>query len=232
MPTAATTHSPLPVAVVLCGCGRADGSEITEAVSTLIHLSRAGLAFRCFAPSEPHAEVVNHLTGKATGESRNMLVEAARIARGEITPLSELRESNFSAVVFPGGFGAAKNLCTFAKDGPDCTVHKDVARVLHEFHAKHKPIALICIAPVLAARVLGTRAGGPGCTVTIGSDAGTAQAISAMGATNAPRTVQEAHVDSANLIISTPAYMCDAKPHEVFDGIGALVDALRTMIRA
>ncbi len=222
----------LPVAVVLCGSGRADGSEITEAVSTLIHLSRAGLSFRCFAPNEPQAEVVNHVTGKPVHEHRNMMVEAARIARGDISPLSELHEPNFSSLVFPGGFGAAKNLCTFAKDGPGCTVHKDVDRVLREFHAKKKPIGLICIAPVLAAKVLGTTSGGPGCQVTIGHDAGAANAIAAMGAHNVPRAVTEALVDEAHRIVTTPAYMCDAKPHEVFDGIGELVTALKRLLRA
>lgn len=220
----------LPVAVVLCGSGRADGSEITEAVSTLVHLSRVGLAYRCFAPNEPQAEVVDHVTGAAVPGQRNMMVEAARIARGEISPLSELHERSCSAVIFPGGFGVAKNLCTFAKAGPDCTVHRDVARVLREFHAARKPIGLICIAPVLAAKVLGTVAGGPGCRVTVGNDAGVAGAITAMGARNEPRAVTQALVDETNRIVTTPAYMCDAKPHEVFVGIGELVDAVKRII--
>lgn len=219
-----------PVAVVLCGCGRADGSEITESVSTLIQLSRAGLPYRCFAPAGAQAEVVNHLTGQAVGETRDMLVEAARIARGEVSPITELRAAACSAVVFPGGFGAAKNLCTFAKDGAGCTVHPEVARVIREFHALGKPIGLICIAPVLAARVLGTAAGGPGCSVTIGDDAGTADAIRAMGAKNVVRAVTQACVDEEHRVVTTPAYMCDAKPHEVFDGIGALVLEVRRML--
>ncbi|HEX2836946.1 MAG TPA: isoprenoid biosynthesis glyoxalase ElbB [Phycisphaerales bacterium] len=220
----------LPVAVVLCGCGRADGSEITEAVSTLIHLSRVGLPYRCYAPDGPQAEVVNHLTGKPTPESRNMLVEAARIARGEIAPITTLHAGDHSAVVFPGGFGAAKNLCTFAKDGPHCSVHPQVERVIKEFHAARKPIGLICIAPVLAAKVLGTAAGGPGCTVTIGEDAATAQAIATMGARNVGKKVTQAYTDDTHRIITTPAYMCDAKPHEVFEGIGALVNSLKTLL--
>lgn len=220
----------LPVAVVLCGCGRADGSEITEAVSTLIHLSRAGLPYRCYAPDDPQAEVVNHLTGKPTPESRNMLTEAARIARGEVSALTTLDAAQHSAVIFPGGFGAAKNLCTFAKDGPGCSVHPQVERVIKEFHAARKPIGLICIAPVLAAKVLGTAAGGPGCTVTIGEDAATAQAIATMGARNVGKQVTQAHTDDTHRIITTPAYMCDAKPHEVFEGIGALVNSLKTLL--
>ncbi len=223
---------PTTFAVVLCGCGRADGSEITESVSTIIHLSRTGTPFRCFAPSENQAEVVNHLTGKPTTEHRSMLVEAARIARGEVSPLAELHPEQFAGVIFPGGFGAAKNLCTFAKDGAACTVHPQVERVIKAFHAARKPIGLICIAPVIAARVLGTKTGGPGCTVTIGTDEATARAITSMGAANVGKQVSEVHVDDKNRLVTTPAYMCDAAPHEVFGGIGHLVDKVVAMARA
>jgi len=218
-------------AVVLCGCGRADGSEIHESVSVLIHLSRLGASYRCFAPDSPQAGVVNHLTGEpARGESRNMLVEAARIARGEIEPLSNLRAEDYDGVIFPGGFGAAKNLCTFAgageKTGADCDVLPDVARVIKAFHADRKPIGLCCIAPVIVARVLGVRAGGPGVNVTIGNDAGTSEAIRAMGATNTPKGVTEALADEKNRVYTTPAYMCDARPHEVFEGIGRMCEGV------
>src|SRR5579862_9497660 len=129
------------IAVVLCGCGRADGSEIHEAVSCLIHLSRLGATYSCFAPDAPQAGVINHLTGKPSpGEKRNQLVESARIARGRIAPLSTLNPADFDAAVFPGGFGAAKNLCTFAKDGERCTVIPDVERIVKSFHAAAKPI--------------------------------------------------------------------------------------------
>ncbi|MCC6676281.1 MAG: isoprenoid biosynthesis glyoxalase ElbB [Phycisphaerales bacterium] len=212
------------VAVVLAGCGRADGSEIHESVSVLIHLARAGARYRCFAPDLPQVEVVNHATGKPAAEHRNQLVEAARIARGEIDPLARLDVEAFDAVVFPGGFGAAKNLCTFAKDGENCAVVPDVARVIKGFHAAGKPIGLCCIAPVLAARVLGTASGGPGCQVTIGSDPKVAAAIGKMGSTNVEKPVREAFTDARNRIVTTPAYMCDAGPHEVFEGIGKMID--------
>ena len=219
------------VAVVLSGCGFKDGSEIHEAVSCLVHLSRHGLAYRCFAPDAPQARVVNHATGQPSGETRNRMVEAARIARGAIEPLAKLRVDGFDAVVFPGGFGAATNLCDFGSGGgADCTVRSDVARVIKEFHAARKPIGVVCIAPVLVARVLGTQAGGPGVGVTIGSDEGTAKAIAQMGSTNVPKKVTEAHVDAANRILSTPAYMCEAKPHEVFEGVGKLVEQLAKML--
>jgi enhancing lycopene biosynthesis protein 2 len=218
------------VAVILAGSGRADGSEIHESVSVLIHLSRLGADYACFAPDLPQPEVVDHLTGKpAPGEKRNMLVEAARIARGDISPLSTLDVDAFDAVILPGGFGAAKNLCTFAKDGPSCTVLPDVERLLKGFHGRRKPIGLCCIAPVIAAKVFGRAAGGSGCAVTIGDDAATAKAIEKMGSTNIPKRVTESYTDEPNRIVTTPAYMCDAKPHEVFEGIGRLVERLVEM---
>lgn len=212
------------IAVVLAGCGRADGSEIHESVSVLIHLARAGAKYRCFAPDLPQTDVVNHVTGQPMKEQRNQLVEAARIARGEIDPLARLDVEAFDAVIFPGGFGAAKNLCTFAKDGAECAVVPDVARVIKGFHAARKPIGLCCIAPVLAAKVLGTASGGPGCQVTIGADANVAQAISRMGSRNVEKPVREAYVDTQNRLVTTPAYMCDAGPYDVFEGIGKMVD--------
>src|SRR5262245_1491883 len=217
---------PKNVAVILSGCGRADGSEIHESVSILLHLSRLGVNYTCFAPDAPQTDVANHATGKPmpAGQTRNMMVEAARISRGDIQALSRLDPAQFGGVVFPGGFGAAKNLCDFAGKGADCTVLPDVERTLKGFHAAKKPIALCCIAPVIAARVLGTRQGGPGVKVTIGTDQRTADAIATMGATNVPRSVTEAFVDEANRVVTTPAYMCDARPHEVYEGIGRMCE--------
>lgn len=221
----------MKVAVVLAGCGRADGSEIHESVSVLIHLSRARAEYRCFAPDLPQAEVVDHVTGKPVAEARNQLVEAARIARGEIDPLSRLEVGAFDAVIFPGGFGAAKNLCTFAKDGENCTVTPDVARVIKGFHAARKPIGMCCIAPVLAAKVLGVANGGPGCEVTIGSDAGVAAAIAKMGSKNIEKPVREALTDERSLLVTTPAYMCNAGPADVFEGIGQMVEQTLALVR-
>lgn len=220
------------VAVVLSGCGRGDGSEIHEAVSCLIHLSRLGASYSCFAPDGPQADVINHATGKpVAGEKRNQLVEAARIARGDIAPLNGLDPDEFDAVVFPGGFGAAKNLCTFAKDGENCTVIPDVERVIKGFQASAKPIGLCCIAPVIAAKVLGKAGGGPGCSVTIGDDAGTANAISRMGSSNVVKKVTEAVVDEKNRLSTSPAYMYgDATPHQVYEGIGRMIEQTLGMI--
>ncbi len=215
-------------AVVLCGSGRADGSEIHESVSVLVHLARLGAAYRCFAPDAWQADVINHATGQtAAGERRNCLVEAARISRGEISPLATLSAGDFDGVIFPGGLGAAKNLCTFARDGAEATVIPDVERVIRAFHAARKPIGLCCIAPVLAARVLGTGSGGPGCTVTLGDGDGIEGAVQGWGSTHARRGVEEACFDEANLIFTSPAYMhADATPHQIFVGIGKMVEGV------
>lgn len=219
------------VAVVLCGSGRADGSEIHESVSILVHLARHGHSYQCFAPDAPQREVINHATDKPQpGLSRNMMVEAARISRGNIKPLTSLAAADFDAVAFPGGFGAAKNLCDFALKGSDCEVIPDVVRVIKEFHKAKKPLALCCIAPVIAARVLGTRMNGPGCRVTIGTDAQVANAIATMGSENIAKAVRDVCVDEPNRVITTPAYMYDATPFEVFEGIGKMIDTLTAML--
>ncbi|KAI2596393.1 glutamine amidotransferase class 1 domain containing 3A, partial [Homo sapiens] len=159
------------------------------------------------------------------GESRNVLTESARIARGKITDLANLSAANHDAAIFPGGFGAAKNLSTFAVDGKDCKVNKEVERVLKEFHQAGKPIGLCCIAPVLAAKVL------RGVEVTVGHEqeeggkwpyAGTAEAIKALGAKHCVKEVVEAHVDQKNKVVTTPAFMCETALHYIHDGIGAM----------
>jgi enhancing lycopene biosynthesis protein 2 len=220
--------------VVLAGCGVYDGSEVQEAVAVLLNLSRAGAEVACFAPDVEQMHVIDHTKGQpAQGESRNVLTESARIARGEISPIDRLMADDFDAVVFPGGFGAAKNLCDFATKGADCTVHPEVERVVKMFHSKGKVIGMCCIAPVIAARVLGSNAGGPGCSVTIGNDADTASAIEAMGSTNVDKPVTEAHTDEANRLVTAPAYMYgDAKVHEVEAGIAKMVDRVLEMAGA
>lgn len=224
------SHSPR-CAVVLFGSGRADGSEIQEAVSILIHLSRLGAKTQCFAPDRAQVDVVNHLTGAPTGETRNGLIEAARIARGAIRPITELIERDEDALFFPGGLGAAKNLCDFAAKGAGYGVQPDVARVVHEFHAAGKPMAFCCIAPMIAARLLGTAAGGPGVSITLGPPSPAADVASALGATHIVTRVREAHTDRAARVVTTGAYMFDrASPGEIFDGIGAMVESTLELV--
>uniref|UniRef100_A0A8C2GZ40 Glutamine amidotransferase like class 1 domain containing 3A n=1 Tax=Cyprinus carpio TaxID=7962 RepID=A0A8C2GZ40_CYPCA len=193
----------------------------------LVHLSRGGAEVQMFAPDVSQMHVIDHGKGQPVeNESRNVLSESARIARGSITDLAKLNVSNHDAVIFPGGFGAAKNLSTFAIDGKDCKVNKEVERVLKDFHDAGKPIGLCCISPVLAAKVL------PGVDVTVGHEeeeggkwpyAGTTQAITALGAKHTVKEVTEAHVDKKNKVVTTPAFMCETKLHLIFDGIGAMV---------
>jgi enhancing lycopene biosynthesis protein 2 len=213
------------VAVVLSGCGVYDGSEIHEAVSLLLALSEAGATVRCFAPDVELAEV-DHLAGKPTGQKRRVLTESARIARGEVEALTACRAKDFDAVFFPGGFGAAKNLCDFASKGAECTVQPEVARVIREFHGAEKPMGMCCIAPVLAAKVLGRAGGGPGCRLTLGAPSEASQAAEKMGASHEAAPVTMAVVDEQNRLVTAPAYMYgDAPINEVARGIGEMVRA-------
>lgn len=217
------------VGVVLAGCGVFDGSEIHEAVITLLALDRAGVEAVCMAPDMEQLHVVNHLSGEvATGEKRNVLVEAARIARGKIRNLKEVKASDLDGVIFPGGFGAAKNLCDFAVKGAECAVHPEVSRLVKEIVAAKKPLAAVCIAPALLARVLGPDL--PGHSLTIGTDAGTAGALQAMGATHVACPVIEFVVDEKHKLISSPAYMLAGRISEAATGIEKTVKALVAML--
>lgn len=218
------------VGVCLSGCGVFDGSEIHEAVLTYLALDQAGAEVAFFAPDIEQAAVVNHLTQKpAEGESRNVLVESARIARGRIKDLSRVRASDIDALVFPGGFGAAKNLSSFATDGASCRVNPDVERLTGDMLDAGKPIGAICIAPAMLARILGNRK--QKAKVTIGTDAPTADAIEKMGVVHAECPCDGFIVDEVNKIVSTPAYMLGSGPAEVFEGIRKLVTELLRMVR-
>lgn len=217
---------PLHVCVVLSGSGYLDGSEIHEAVLTLLAIRRAGATWQCAAPDKPQMHVVDHRMGAPVpGESRNALTEAARIARGNVIPLAEVDASRFDAVFLPGGYGAAKNLSTLAVAGPDGSVDPDLERVLTDFHLSGKPIGAVCIAPAVVVMALGKG------TVTIGNDAGTAAAIRAMGGTHVERPVTEVAIDRAHRIATAPAYMCEADIAQVATGIEAAVRAVLEMCR-
>lgn len=207
------------VAVVLSGCGVYDGAEINEAVLTLLCLEQQGASYQCFAPDIPQMHVINHLTGEPSkGESRNVLVEAARIARGNIQSLATANVDEFDALLVPGGFGAAKNLSDFAVAGAAMTVQPDFLKLAREFHQRSKPIGLICIAPVMAAAICGE-----GARCTIGNDAETAAAINTMGGEHLQCPVNEARVDTERKLVTTPAYMLAGKLSEAYSGISACV---------
>lgn len=212
------------VAIVLSGCGHLDGSEITETVSTLIAVSESETDYQLFAPSTL-SPTVNHLNG-STEAPRQVLSEAARLGRGQIHDLKSLFAKNFDALIFPGGYGAAKVLCDFAQSGHQCSVLPEVERVIQDFYSAGKPIAAICIAPALVARVLGSN----GITVTIGNDRETAAEIEKTGAHHEACSVTDFITDREHHLVTTPAYMySEAKPHEVFRGIRSAIQELIEM---
>jgi enhancing lycopene biosynthesis protein 2 len=214
------------VGVILSGCGVYDGAEIHETVVTLLALDRHGAEAVICAPNVPQMHVVNHLTGEvAEGETRNVLVESARIARGAIRDVAAVSADELDALILPGGFGAAKNLCDFAVKGADCSVDPGVAALVRAVHAQGKPVAAVCIAPALIAKVLGEE--NP--ALTIGNDADTAGALEAMGATHVTCPVEEFVVDRERKLVSSPAYMLAQSISEAAEGIEKTVDTLLEM---
>lgn len=215
------------IGVVLSGCGVRDGSEIHEAVLTLLAIDSNGAKAICLAP-DIELDEVNHLSMQDTGARRKVLAESARIARGEVSDIKTASASDLDAIIFPGGFGAAKNLCDFASRGPNGSVQPDVLRLVREMAAARKPICAICIAPVVVALALG-RDLSP--RLTIGTDAGTAQAINATGSIHVDCAVEECVVDRENLIVSTPAYMLAGSISEAAKGIEKAVKATLELIK-
>lgn len=217
------------IGVILSGCGVYDGSEIHEAVITLLAIDRAGAEAVCMAPDIPQMHVINHLAGEpAEGETRNVLVESARIARGDIKDLASVQVADLDAVILPGGFGAAKNLCNFAVAGPDCEVNPDVARLIREMYIAKKPIAAVCIAPAVLSKVLGDEKVAH--KLTIGNDEGTAAAMANMGTEHVQCPVEEFIVDPVNKLVSSPAYMLAGSISEAAEGIEKTVQALVDLI--
>lgn len=208
------------VAVILSGCGVYDGAEIHESVITLLRLDQRGAQVQCFAPNIAQMHVINHLTGEEMPESRNVLTEAARIARGDVADVRELHADKFDALILPGGFGVAKNLSSFAVDGAGCSVQPDVLAAAQAFAQAGKPIGLICIAPALAAKIFGA-----GVSCTLGAeDEPAAAALGAMGGQHVACTVEDIVEDEQHKLVSTPAYMLAQSIAEAASGINKLVD--------
>jgi enhancing lycopene biosynthesis protein 2 len=207
------------VAVILSGCGVFDGTEIHESVFTLLELEKNSASYQCFAPDIAQPQVVNHLTGDVVeGESRNVLVESARIARGNVKDIRQAKPEDFDALIFPGGFGAANNLSDFADKGADCTVNVDVLSFAKAMANSNKPIGFICISPTMIPQVYGS-----GIKATIGNDPDTAKAIEAMGGVHVECPVSEFVVDESRKVVSTPAYMLAGNMLEAYGGIQKLV---------
>ena len=207
------------VAVLLSGCGVFDGSEIHEVVLSLLAIAQSGAEYQCFAPDEEQLHVVNHLSGEVEAhQSRNVLIESARIARGEIKDVTQIDVSDFDALIIPGGFGAAKNLSDYAVSGADCEVKPQIIEAVDKFKSANKPVGFMCIAPIMIPRIYGPKA-----KATIGSDEDTAFAFNCMGGQHETAAVDHIVVDEENKIVSTPAYMLANSILEANEGISKLV---------
>lgn len=211
-------------AVILCGCGAMDGSEIHEATFTLLALDEADIEYKCFALDKLQAKVVNYTDGSELSESRNQLLEASRISRGKIQKLEELKVEDFDYLVLPGGFGAAYNLCTFADDQANGKVELEVEKVIKAFYQNKKPIGAICISPVIVGLVLGQTAN----PLLTAGDAGhpVEDQLKKMGCKTQACETNDCLVDATNKIVSTPAYMNAKRIKDVREGIKKLIDEL------
>jgi len=214
------------VAVVLSGCGVFDGAEIHESVLSLLALERQGAQYQCFAPDIQQHHVIDHLSGNEMDESRSVLVESARIARGDIKALDEFDAENFDALMLPGGFGAAKNLSSLAFDGPNCTVNTDVENAVNAMLEVGKPIGALCITPAVLAKILEGKAA----KLTIGNDPGTIGAIEAMGGDHQETTHAEVVIDQKLKLVTSPCYMLDASIGQIAEGADNTVRALLALV--
>jgi len=212
------------VAVILSGSGVFDGAEVNETVLTLLHIAKQGASYECFAPDIEQMHTINHLKGEESGDKRNVLEEAARITRGEVRPLSDLDSTEFDALILPGGFGVAKNLCDFAVKGADMTVNDEVLKVGKAFVDAKKPAGYMCIAPVLLPHIYGK-----GVKVTIGNDGEVASAINKMGGEHVNCGVRDIVVDDKHQLVTTPAYMLAENLLDAEEGISKLVEKVLYM---
>lgn len=213
------------IAVILSGSGVFDGSEIHETVATLLAIDRAGLKNQCFAPDKDQYHVINHITGEEMPEKRNILVESARISRGNVLPITDFDAADFDALILPGGFGAAKNLSTFAFEGTECTIDPEVERVVLAMHKAKKPIGAICISPVLISKII------QGATVTIGTDKETAAAIETFGGKHESCLGSEILVDHDNKLVTSACYMLNSSISVVAQGAENTVLELMKMMK-
>lgn len=214
------------VGVVLSGCGVYDGAEVHESVLTLLALAKQGAEAVCFAPDKSQADVINHLSGESMPETRNVLIEAARIARGNIQPLTQANADELDALIVPGGFGAAKNLSNFASQGSECRVDEALKNLAQQMHAAGKPLGFMCIAPAMLPKIFDFPL-----RLTIGTDIDTAEVIEEMGGEHVPCPVEDIVVDEDNKIVTTPAYMLAQNIAEAAVGIEKLVERVLVLSR-
>ena len=219
----------MKIGVLLSGCGVNDGSEIHETVITMLALDRADVETHLMAPNIDQMHVINHYTGQEMDEFRNVLVESARIARGDIKDMAEVTGGDLDALIIPGGFGVAKNLSDYAMSGAECSINPDVYRLVSEMVLLKKPIGAICIAPAMMAKILAEQ--NRSATMTIGKDKSTAKDIQAMGSTHKECPVEEMVIDEENNIVTTPAYMDAKNISEAAEGIEKLVKQIILMVK-
>jgi len=213
------------IAVILSGCGVFDGAEIHESVMSLYALELHGCTYQVFAPDMKQYHVVNHISGDEMNETRNVMVEAARIARGNIKSLDSYQVGDFDALLLPGGFGAAKNLSTFAFEGVNCTINTEVASAIRSTHEADKPIGALCIAPVILAKVIGNQV-----QLTIGQDEGTSDAINQLGGRAVKTQAREITIDEANKVVTNPCYMLDSNVIDITEGAKNVVGAMLSLM--
>jgi enhancing lycopene biosynthesis protein 2 len=211
-------------AVILAGCGVFDGAEIHEATLTFLAIKKMGADYEIFAPDVPQHHVINHITGEEIPEKRNVLVESARIARGNIKPLTRFKADDFDAIILPGGFGVAKNLCTWAFEGDFCSVDPDVEKTVKEMYTAKKPIGAMCIAPVILGKLF------PGTNLTTGDDKASADFIKKMGSEYTKTTHGEIIIDKTRKLFTTPCYMLDADIVQIAEGTENLVKEMLKMM--
>ncbi|MGN0033777.1 MAG: isoprenoid biosynthesis glyoxalase ElbB [Candidatus Limimorpha sp.] len=212
------------VAVILAGCGPKDGSEIQETLTLLLALDQHNIEYHCFAPNENQYHVINHVTGETMDESRNVMVEAARIVRGDISPIEQFKADDFDALFFPGGFGAAKNLFSYAIDGANFTVNRYVEKAVKDMHTQNKPIGAMCISPIMIAKVLGN------VNVTVGCDNyPQADDVRAFGCTHTETQNGGVAIDKENKVFTTPCYMLNATLKDIYDCAWNMVEAMKDL---
>jgi len=211
-------------AIILAGCGVYDGAEIHEAVMAMYAVMKNGAEYQLFAPDIAQHHVINHLTGAEMPETRNVLVESARIARGNIKPTTKLNPRDFDALLFPGGFGVAKNLCSYAFEGVQCKVNPDISILIKEAVSLRKPIGALCISPVLLAKIMGD------ITITVGPDAEDAANVIAMGAHHIPTKHGEVIIDEKHRLFTTPCYQLKSTIVQVAEGADNIVKAILKVI--
>ncbi|EHK2924623.1 isoprenoid biosynthesis glyoxalase ElbB [Vibrio parahaemolyticus] len=212
------------IAVILSGCGVFDGSEINETVLTLLSLEKNKVSYQCYAPDMEQHHVINHISGVEQQSSRNILVESARITRGNIKPLQELDEKKHDALIVPGGFGVAKNLCDFALKGENYSILNEFQNVMEAFALAKKPVGYMCIAPILLPKVY------KNIKCTIGNDKTTAEVIEKLSGKHIDCTVDDIVTDTEHKVVTTPAYMLAENIYQAHLGIEKLVEKVLSMI--